>query len=634
MCGIAGILNLDGRGVERAVLQRMNAALAHRGPDAGETWTDAAVGFAHRRLAIRDLTEAGRQPMSDPAGRITVTYNGEIYNEAELRTELERDFGTVFRSHCDTELLPAGYLAWGDALFSRLEGIFAIGLWDSVNKRLILARDSIGTKPLFFSQVGSTVRFASEIKGILADPSHPREFDAEGLHRFLAMGYVGPDATTMRHIRQVEPGSLTIYENGVESSRRFWQPRRAPVFRRLDEAVEAFLPLFEHVVSDQLISDVPVGILQSGGIDSSLVAWSVAKRGKFPLLTASFAEQSHDESKTAALVAQQTALPHRVVPIHEDPDPAATLKRVVHHFDGQVADESAGPLLLLTAELRRNATVALSGDGADEFFGGYPTYRATRLAQRFGGAIPAAVARSLGKMMYAASGANETRLPATALLSRFLLGLAAGGSFAHAEWRRYIPEFLLPRLYGGALKHLADVSPMSGYRAAIENADGPTLLDRCLIADQTWHLPAGLLMKTDAMSMANGVEIRVPFLDRRIMELSGACSLDLIVQPDGPTKPLLRKALRDKGAAEAIWNAPKRGFNNPLSGLLRGTLRPLSETIFENSPDLFAPYLQPDAVRALWREHAGLKRNHSYALWPLLTFALWRSELESIQLAS
>jgi asparagine synthase (glutamine-hydrolysing) len=628
MCGIAGILNLDGRSVDIAVLERMNAALAHRGPDAGETWTNGAVGFAHRRLAIRDLTEAGRQPMSDPSGRITVTYNGEIYNEAELRAELERDFGTVFRSHCDTEVLPAGYLAWGDDLFARLEGIFAIGLWDSADKRLVLARDSIGTKPLFFSRVGDSVRFASEIKGILADPSHPREFDAEGLHRFLAMGYAGPDATTMRHIRQVEPGSLTAYQNGSETSRRFWQPRRSYGFRRLDEAVDAFLPLFDQVVSDQLISDVPVGILQSGGIDSSLVAWAVAKRGKFPLLTASFAEESHDESKIAAMVAQQTALPHQIVPIHEDPDPAATLRRVVHHFDGQVADESAGPLLLLTAELRRNATVALSGDGADEFFGGYPTYKATRMAQRFGGAIPSVIAGSLGKMIYAASGANETRLPATALLSRFLLGLAAGGSLAHAEWRRYIPEFLLHRLYGGALKHLAGVSPMAGYRAAIERADGPALLDRCLIADQTWHLPAGLLMKTDAMSMANGVEIRVPFLDRRIMELSGGCHLDLIVQPDGPTKPLLRKALRDEGATEAIWAAPKRGFNNPLSGLLRGALRPLSETIFENSPDLFAPWLQPDAVRGLWREHANLRTNHAYALWPLLTFALWRSELE------
>ena len=216
----------------------------------------------------------------------------------------------------------------------------------------------------------------------------------------------------------------------------------------------------------------------------------------------------------------------------------------------------------------------------------------------------------------------------------FLLGLAAGGLLAHAEWRRYIPEFLLPRLYGPALRDLAEVSPMAGYRSAIERADGPALLDRCLIADQTWHLPAGLLMKTDAMSMANGVEIRVPFLDRRIMELSGACSLDLIVQPDGPTKPLLRRALHDEGAAAAIWSAPKRGFNNPLSGLLRGALRPLSEAIFESSPDLFTPYLLPDAVRALWREHANLKTNHAYALWPLLTFALWRSELEGIKPAS
>jgi asparagine synthase (glutamine-hydrolysing) len=210
MCGIAGILNLDGRDVDPAVLTRMTSVLAHRGPDAGEIWHDGAIGFGHRRLAIRDLTAAGRQPMSDPSGRITVTYNGEIYNEAELRSELERDFGVTFRSHCDTEILPAGYLAWGEKLFSRIEGIFAIGLWDAAARRLILARDSIGTKPLFFSSIGGVVRFASEIKGLLADPQHPREMDSEGLHRFFAMGYVGPTSTTMRHVRQVEPGSKSI----------------------------------------------------------------------------------------------------------------------------------------------------------------------------------------------------------------------------------------------------------------------------------------------------------------------------------------------------------------------------------------------------------------------------------------
>jgi asparagine synthase (glutamine-hydrolysing) len=628
MCGIAGILNLDGRDVDRAVLSRMTDVLAHRGPDAGEIWHDGAIGFGHRRLAIRDLTDAGRQPMSDPTGQITVTYNGEIYNEAELRSELERDFGARFRSHCDTEILPAGYLAWGEGLFSRIEGIFAIGLWDRAARRLILARDPIGTKPLFFSQVADVVRFASEIKGILADPRHPREMDPQGLHRFLAMGYAGPAMTTMRHIRQVEPGSTIVYENGCEAARRFWKPRRTQGFRSLNDAVDAFLPLFDQVVSDQLISDVPVGILQSGGIDSSLIAFSVQKRGKFPLVTASFAEQSHDETAIAALVAQQTALPHRIVSVSEDPRPDETLARVVHHFDGQVADESAGPLLLLTRELRRNSTVALSGDGADEFFGGYPTYRASRLSSSIGAAIPASVARVAGKFLYARSGADETRLPAAALLSRFLLGIAAGGAYAHAEWRRYVPEFLLPRVYGSALRHLIGESPTADYRAAIEHADGRAMLDKCLIADQTYHLPSGLLMKTDAMSMANSVEIRVPFLDRRIMEFSGHCELDLIVPPRGPTKPLLRKALRSKGASERIWNAPKRGFNSPLAALLRGPLRPLGETVFGASRGIFEPYLEPDAVHELWRNHADQKINHAYVLWPLLTFALWRSQLE------
>jgi asparagine synthase (glutamine-hydrolysing) len=637
MCGIAGILHLDGRHVDPIVLARMTDVLTHRGPDAGEIWCGGAIGFGHRRLAIRDLTAAGRQPMSDPSRRVTVTYNGEIYNEAELRSELERDFGTTFRSRCDAEILPAGYLAWGEDLFSRIEGIFAIGLWDASAGRLILARDPIGTKPLFYSAFGGAVRFASEIKGLLADPQHPRDLDPAGLHRFLAMGYVGPATTTMSHIRQVAPGSITIYENGCETSRRFWRPRRSPGFRNLADAVDTFLPLFDKVVSEQLISDVPVGILQSGGIDSSLIAFSVAKRRSLPLFTASFAEQTHDESEIASLVAQQTAQPHQIVPVSEDSHPDETLARVVHHFDGQVADESAGPLLLLTRELSRNSTVGLSGDGADEFFGGYPTYRASRLADSFGRWIPKSVALPAGKLMYGASRANETRLPWTTLLSRFFFGVGAGGAYAHSEWRRYVPEFLLDRLYGPALRHLLDRSPMADYRAAIDQADGPTLLDRCLIADQTYHLPAGLLMKTDAMSMANSVEIRVPFLDRRIMEFSGHCHLDLIVPQRGrrrPTKPLLRKALQAKGAAKQIWDAPKRGFNTPLAGLLRGSLRPLCENAFVRSREVFEPYLSPDVVRELWLGHTNRRANHAYALWPLLTFGLWRAELEGVRLCA
>jgi asparagine synthase (glutamine-hydrolysing) len=632
MCGIAGILNLDGQDVDAGTLTRMTNVLAHRGPDAEEVWVSGKVGLGHRRLAIRDLSPAGRQPMSDPSGRITVTYNGEIYNEAELRRELERDFGVVFRSHCDTEILPAGYLAWGEELFSRIEGIFAIGLWDAAVQRLILARDSIGTKPLFYSSIAGVVRFASEIKGLLADPKHPREMDCEGLHRFFATGYAGPAKTTMRYIRQVEPGSITSYERGREVSRRFWQPRRMGGARNLEEAAEAFIPLFDQVVGDQLVSDVPVGVLQSGGIDSSLIAFSVAMRGKFPLFTASFTERTHDETEIAGTVSRQTSLPHRIVPISNDPHPEQTLATIVHHFDGQVADESAGPLFLLTREIRRSSTVALSGDGADEFFGGYSTYRASRLAGIVGPLIPKGLARAVGKFAYSASGADESRLPLTALLSRFLLGIASGNSYAHAEWRRYVPEFLLPQLYGPALRAYIGQSPMTDYRNAIHDADGNSHLDRCLIADQTFHLPSGLLMKTDAMSMANSVEIRVPFLDRRIMEFSAGCDLELLLPAIGPSKPLLRSALRKKGASKEIWDAPKRGFNNPLAELLRGPLRQLCINVFENTSGIFEPYLQPDAVRNIWRSHANRQCNQSYVLWPILTFALWRSHLEGVEI--
>lgn len=234
----------------------------------------------------------------------------------------------------------------------------------------------------------------------------------------------------------------------------------------------------------------------------------------------------------------------------------------------------------------------------------------------------------MGKFTYSASGADESRLPVTALLSRFLLGIASGNSHAHAEWRRCLPDFLVPDLYGPALRDVMGQSPMADYSTAIDTADGQTLLDRCLIADQAYHLPSGLLMKTDAMSMANSVEIRVPFLDRRIMEFSANCDLGLLLPARGPSKPLLRAALRNKGAPADVWSAPKRGFNNPLAELIRGPLRQLCVRIFEGAPGLLEPYLRPDAVRRIWRSHAARQCNHAYALWPILTFALWRSQLE------
>ena len=324
--------------------------------------------------------------MSDPEGRVWVTYNGEIYNDRPLRAELERDFGFRFRTHCDTEIIPAGYLAWGDTLFDRLEGMFAIAIWDAKERRLVLARDAIGIKPLFYSVDRSTVRFGSEIKSLLADPDQSCDLDPEVVHRFLALGHVGPTECMVRGIRQVPPGTIVSFCAGDVRADTFWRPGRKPVLRNLDEAVDAFMPIWDRVIGDQLVSDVEVGVLQSGGIDSSLVSQSVARHGQFPLFTASFDNPSYDETGVAAQVAQWTGLPHKPISINADTAPGATLATVIHHFDGQVADESAAPLLLLTRSLKKHSTVALSGDGGDEFFGGYLTYR-VRVDCRAMGAI-------------------------------------------------------------------------------------------------------------------------------------------------------------------------------------------------------------------------------------------------------
>ena len=530
--------------------------------------------------------------MNDPEGRVWVTYNGEIYNDRPLRAELERDFGFRFRTHCDTEIIPAGYLAWGDTLFDRLEGMFAIAIWDTKERRLVLARDAIGIKPLFYSVDRSTVRFGSEIKSLLADPDQSCDLDPEVVHRFLALGHVGPTECMVRGIRQVPPGTIVSFCAGDVRADTFWRPGRKPVLRNLDEAVDAFMPIWDRVIGDQLVSDVEVGVLQSGGIDSSLVSQGVAQHGQFPLFTASFDDPSYDETGVAAQVAQWTGLPHKPISINADTAPGATLATVIHHFDGQVADESAAPLSLLTRSLKKHSTVALSGDGGDQF-GGYLTYRVASIAARWGQFLPAGLAAAVGRRTYAMGALNETRLPALTLLSRFFLGIGAGSRYSHAEWRRYLPEFLMPDVYGSALRPLMGQSPLAGYREAIDRAAGDSLLERCVVADQSYRLPGGLLMKTDAMSMANGVELRVPLLDRRIMEFSARCSIDLLVPGDGPTKPVLRRALRRRGAPSDVVDGPKRGFNTPLASLMRGPMRDICVDTFEQSRGsvraLFAP---------------------------------------------
>lgn len=622
MCGIAGYLALDGEQADAEVVVRMTRAVAHRGPDGEGLWTSGPVAFGHRRLAVRDLSEAGRQPMLDAAAEICVTYNGEIYNDRALREQIARQCGYRFRSSCDTEILPIGWRLWGEALFDRLEGMFAVALWDGRDGSLVLARDGVGIKPLFYAEHDGRLYFASEIKGILAAGAFRPSLDYRAFHEYLASGYTAPDSSLAAEVRQVPPGSLIRLRPGERTARRFWAPRRAPTHTDEREAVELLQSTFEQVAIDMRASDVPMGLMLSSGIDSTVIALSGAPG--LPCFTASFREASHDESAAAQRVAALSGNEWSQVTVDDQTDLAGDFEAMVHHLDGQLADSSALAHFGISRAIAQKVKVALAGDGADEFFGGYPTYRASLLAARIEGIAPKRAARAVAEgISRVFGGADESRVPWHEKLVRFLRGLSTSYGDPHPEWRRIAFDSVLPGLYAPRMQWLLSEDPLLAYRRQVREARGE-LIDRCLLADQTYYLPADMLVKVDRMSMAHGLEIRVPFLDRRVMDLAGSMHSALLLGPSGTTKRVLRSLAQTLGAPDDLVRAGKKGFNVPVAGLLRGPLRRLSDHYFHRDLSVFEPMLAPDRVRALWREHAERRRNHGYLLWALLTWGVWQ----------
>lgn len=619
MCGIAGIFYRDGHNVSPKLLQAMTASISHRGPDGTGVWLDDGVGFGHRRLAIRELTDYGAQPMLSSDNSIVVLFNGEIYNDKALKAELARDFGFFSRSSSDTEVIPAGYQAWGKGLFHRLEGMFAIALWDRKKQELVLARDGIGIKPLYYSLDEQVLRFGSEIKALLADPDQKRTISPADLSNFLTSGYPSPDSSLLQNIKQVPPGHIMVIGKHAVEKMQFWQPTRNPAIIDEKQALERLQELFSEVVRDQLVSDVPVAILQSGGIDSSLISLSLPKDLNADLFCVSFNEASHDETAEAQLIADKAGRRLNIIRA-ENHDAEAVFRSMVHHSDGQLADSSAFPTWLLCQAISRHARVALSGDGGDEFFAGYPTYAATYLANFLAPMLPNFVWEKIGYSIRKLAGVSDQRVPAIEKVARFLLGMAS--PTPHTEWRRYMQprearKLLTPEMLG------LENSYTTPYAHAYLTANG-TMFDKGLLADQRFYLPGDLLMKSDRMSMAHGLELRVPFLDRRIMDFAGSLDRKIIYSLTGKGKFLLRRMLAAKDAPEAVSKRAKTGFNIPVNVLLRQDLHKLAQYYFEANPDIYAPYLRPSGVRELWREHQAGIINHNYLLWTLLVFGVWR----------
>jgi asparagine synthase (glutamine-hydrolysing) len=604
VCGICGIASTRGR-VNRDRLADMSAAIVHRGPDSEGTFTDGGVGLAARRLAIIDL-EGGDQPIANEDGSCVVVQNGEIYNYAEL-TRLLEQAGHRFRTRSDTETIVHAYEEWGLGFAERLRGMFAVAIWDAPRRRLVLARDRFGIKPLVYRALGGELAFASEL-----DALPKGELDLDALEAFLATNTVPAPLTIFREIRKLPPGHLLTWTDGEVALERFARPGPLPS-RRDDEAelVEECRARLRDSVRAHLVADVPVGVLLSGGVDSGALTALAAQETSEPVRTFSigFEEQSFDELSGARAVAERYGTRHRELVLR--PDAALLLPALADAFDEPFADSSALPTYLVSRLAAEDVKVALSGEGGDELFGGYHTYAADLLAERLGGA--AGVARPVVERLPSSS----RRASFDYRAKRFVGAAHLPPLERHLGWKTIFSADARAELTGR--RHTFDPEALD--RARFAETEGHELLARLQDVDLGGYLADDLLVKTDRASMAWSLETRVPFLDTLVANFAFSLPTSQMVR-GLQKKRLLRKAVEPL-LPRTVVHGRKRGFSIPAAAWLRGELEPFARETLAPETLRRQGYLQPEAVKAVLDRHVSGREDLSRQLWGLLAFTLW-----------
>ena len=601
----------------------MSAKLVHRGPDSDGIFAEGHAALAARRLAIIDL-QTGDQPITNEDSTIYVVQNGELYNYRELRAELERA-GHRFRTHGDTEVLLHLYEQEGLEFARRLRGMFAVALWDAPRRRLVLARDRYGIKPLYYRADSSGgLEFASELRAL------PRgEIDLDALEAFLAFNSIPAPLTIFRDARKLPPGHLLVWEAGETRVERFARPAPAAVddLRDDDEAelIEELRARLRDSVRAHLVSDVPVGVLLSGGIDSSALTALAAQESDEPVRTFSigFEERSFDELGDARLVAERYGTQHRELVLR--PDAALLLPALAEAFDEPFADSSALPTYLVSQLAARDVKVALSGEGGDELFGGYYTYVADQLALRTG--VAARLARPLVERLPTSTARASFDYKA----KRFVRGAHLPPLERHHAWKEIFSPEARAELTGR--RHGFD--PVDLYRARFAETEGAEPLARLQDVDLGIYLVDDLLVKTDRASMAHSLEARVPFLDPAVTNFAAALPAKHRVH-GLRKKVLLRKAVAPLVPREIV-RGKKRGFSIPAAAWLRGELEPFARETLSAETLRRQGYFRPEAVTALLDRHVAGKEDLSRQLWGLLAFTLWHEhhvEREPTPLAS
>lgn len=658
MCGIAGIIDRRSEDL-RPVIGRMVKALHHRGPDASGTWVDERNGLAlgHARLSIIDLSSEGSQPMVSASGRYVLTYNGEVYNFQELRRELDRR-GHRFRGHSDTEVMLAAFDDWGiEKSLDRFVGMFAFGVWDSAERRLTLARDRLGKKPLYFGWMGGTFLFGSELKALQAHPGFHGEINRDVLALYLRHGYVPAPYCIYRNLHQLMPGSVlgisgdhghrgTDFSPFPESEQTPWRPVRywsarsavergcTQVFPMSEqEAIEELDRFLREAVRMRMVADVPLGAFLSGGVDSSTVVALMQAQSTQPVrtFTIGYHEEEFNEARHAKEVAAHLGTNHTELYVTPQ-DAMAVIPRLPQLYDEPFADASQIPTFLVSELTRRHITVSLSGDGGDELFGGYTRYFNCQLIWNRLMTIPAPLRRGMAFGIRSVPPSQWTALVryVTPLLPKRLhMTLPGDKLYKLANLLMMAePETLYHRLISlwdnPTAVALGSVEPPTPVTDRAQWASVPGLIEQIMYLDTVTYLPDDLLVKVDRASMGVSLEVRTPLLDHRVVELAWRLPTSLKVR-NGEGKWALRQVLY-KYVPSRLIERPKMGFGVPMGSWLRGPLRAWAESLIGEQRLRDEGFFDPAPIRERWAAHLSGQRDWQYSLWTVLMFQAWRDQ--------
>lgn len=612
MCGIVGFTHIKGSENDN-LIRATTALLIHRGPDQQGCFESESVSLGAARLKILDL-EGGDQPIKSANGDVVIVFNGEIYNHLELRKELEQR-GHRFRSHSDTETVLEAYLEWGTACFARLRGMFAVALWTESQKRLILARDRVGIKPLYLARVGEDLVFGSEMKTILAHPRIDRHLDLTALDCYLSLNYTPCPLTLIKGIEKLSPGHWLEWKNGSIRTESFWHLRSQTDEQwTMASATERLDTLLRDSAKEHLLSDVPLGIWLSGGIDSSTVLHYAASVSSSPLSTFSitFEGREFDDGPYSRRVAAHYGARHEEMDLTDHLGLEEAIEEFAYYADDPNADAGALPVWFLSKLAKQNVTVALSGEGADELFGGYLTYRADDLARQF---------RVLGRPFLALTAKLARKWPASDekisfeyKLQRFLEGCQLSAARAHVFWNgtfseREKRELTRGQLHGGLETILSEITQAGGG------------LKSLMRFDQKYFLADDILAKVDRISMAHSLEVRPIFLDHRLIEFASSLPTNLLLQ-GSRQKVILRKLMEGKLPAEVLTRK-KVGFDIPAHQWLRGRLRDFMIEVLKDGSAKYSSLFEESYIDRCIEQHVQRTRNLGYHLWGLLILFLW-----------